>query len=247
MAKSVYKHPHLPRKQNLCAVCSLETRGPVVELHLTHGVSVWLCRYHASEEFQTMRSGRDFDLTLFKVWQANRCFTRNHRLALAAHRRRQLPRRRRSEADLPGSHNWKALRNEAEHRFADGESLRSVLRDLRSRHAHDTADAPSERTIRRWFHDGRWRRGVRTPLRRGFDRRDTRAASRAQRVPARVARLRTAAATAAPTPASAPSAAQPRTGSPAAGRAEPPRPDPRPSATARTLTAHGSGPPPTPR
>ena len=237
MAKSVYKHPHLPRKQNLCAVCSLETRGPVVELHLTHGVSVWLCRYHASEEFQTMRSGRDFDLTLFQVWQANRCFTRNHRLALAAHRRRQLPRRRRSEADLPGSHNWKALRNEAEHRFADGESLQSVLRDLRNRHAHDTADAPSERTIRRWFHDGRWRRGVRTPLRRGFERRDTRAASRAQRVPARAARLRTAAATPATAATTAPSTARPPASN---GRAPAAR---TPAAPTRSGPPRGPAPP----
>ena len=123
-------------------------------------------------------------------------------LALDAHLRQQMPRQRRAEADLPGSHNWKALRNEAEHRFADGESLQGVLRDLRSRHAHDLADAPSERTIRRWFHDGRWRRGVRTPLRRGFERRDARAASRAQRVPVRVARLRTLAAAAPPLGAS---------------------------------------------
>ena len=226
MVKSVYKHPHLPRKQNLCAVCSLETRGPVVELHLTHGVSVWLCRYHASDEFQTMRSGRDFNLTLFKVWQANRCYTRNHRLALDAHLRQQRPRRRRAETDLPGSHNWKALRNEAEHRFAEGESLQSVLRDLMTRHAHDLADAPSERTIRRWFHDGRWRRGVRTPLRRGFERRDPRAASRAQRVPARVARLRSVSAPARPTAAPPPTTAA-RQRTTAGARAADPPPTPR--------------------
>lgn len=179
--RSAYKHPTLPRKQKLCAICMLQTDDKTQLVELTHGVSVWLCRWHASEEFRTMRSGRDFDQTLFLAWRAHDCYTRNHAKALEAHRREQRTRRRRSEHDLPGSYHWKALRNEAEERFASGESLASVRRDLLQRHADDVADVPSERTIRRWYHDGRWRRGVRTAVRRGFDRRDARRASRAQR------------------------------------------------------------------
>ncbi len=179
--RSAYKHPTLPRKQNVCAICMLQTDGKTQLVELTHGVSVWLCSWHASEEFRTMRSGRDFELTLFLAWRAQNCYSRNHAKALAVHRREHQSRRRRSEHDLPGSYHWKALRNEAEERFAAGETLASVRRDLLQRHADDVADAPSERTIRRWFHDGRWRRGVRTAVRRGFDRRDARRASRAQR------------------------------------------------------------------
>ena len=166
--RSAYKHPTLPRKQKLCAICMLQTDDKTQLVELTHGVSVWLCNWHASEEFRTMRSGRDFDQTLFLAWRAQNCYTRNHAKALEAHRREQQTRRRRSEHDLPGSYHWKALRNEAEERFAAGETLASVRRDLLQRHADDVADVPSERTIRRWYHDGRWRRGVRTAVRRGF-------------------------------------------------------------------------------
>ena len=142
----------------------LQTDGKTQLVELTHGVSVWLCRWHASEEFRTMRSGRDFELTLFLAWRAQNCYSRNHAKALAVHRREQRTRRRRSEHDLPGSYHWKALRNEAEERFASGESLASVRRDFLQRHADDVADAPSERTIRRWYHDGRWRRACAPPF-----------------------------------------------------------------------------------
>ncbi len=122
--RSAYKHPTLPRKQTPCAICMLQTDGKTQLVELTHGVSVWLCRWHASEEFRTMRSGRDFDLTLFLAWRAQNGYTRNHAKALAAHRRALQGRKRRSEHDLPGSYHWKALRNEAEERFAAGETLR---------------------------------------------------------------------------------------------------------------------------
>src|SRR5690606_10058077 len=88
---------------------------------------------------------------------------------------------KRPEEELPGSYHWKALRNETEHRAAAGEPMQSIVKDLRQRHAHDTADAPSERTIKRWYTDRRWARGGRTPLRRGFDQRDTRRAAQAQK------------------------------------------------------------------
>ena len=141
-----------------------------------------------------MRGGRDFVLTLMKAWQAADCFTHARSQALNAHmatldRRRRGPR---PEAALPGSYSWKALRNETEHRAASGEALTSILRDLRRRHAHDHADAPSERTVRRWYTDRRWARGIRTALRPGFERRDHAHASRAQRERAHVRRLREA-------------------------------------------------------
>jgi hypothetical protein len=231
--RSAYKHPTLPRKQTPCAICMLQTEGKTQLVELTHGVSVWLCRWHASEEFRTMRSGRDFELTLFLAWRAQNGYTRNHAKALATHRRAHQGRKRRSEHDLPGSYHWKALRNEAEERFAAGETLASVRRDLLQRHADDVADAPSERTIRRWFHDGRWRRGVRTPVRRGFDRRDARRASRAQR---QLPHHRTAPQR--PEPARA---ASRRPATPIAG---PPTPNGRPSGPAVQLSSGDSRIPP---
>jgi hypothetical protein len=159
-------------------------------VQLSHGVSLWLCTGHASESFRAQRSGRDFNLTIHRAWSAAGCLTRDRVHALNAHLRQYQPGPPRREADLPGSYHWKALRNETEHRAASGEPLEAILRELRARHAHDVADAPSERTIRRWYHDGRWRRNHRTPLRNGYERRDPAKASRAQKDRAAVTRLR---------------------------------------------------------
>ncbi len=191
---SAYKNKRIPHKGELCAICQLRTRSsePAELLQLTHGVSVWLCRQHGSEEFLTMRGGRDFVATLMRAWKAAGCYTHRRDLALTAHLKALERPRRRAEADLPGSYSWKALRNETEHRAAAGESLRSILIDLRARHAHDYADVPSERTIRRWYTDRRWARGIRTRVRPGFDRRDLRKASSAQRDRVAIVRLREA-------------------------------------------------------
>jgi hypothetical protein len=161
-----------------------------VLVHLTHGVTLWLCPMHASEEFRSMRSGRDFALTMIRIWSAAGCYTKARSQAIKAHLKRSGAPRRRAETDLPGSYHWKALRNETEHRAAQGESLRSIVQDLRNRHAHDHGDVPSARTIRRWYTDRRWARGVRTRLRPGFDRRDLRKAASAQRERAAIKRLR---------------------------------------------------------
>jgi hypothetical protein len=191
---SAYKNKRIPHRAYLCAVCQLQTRReePAELLQLTHGVSVWLCPRHGSEEFLTMRGGRDFVLTLMRAWQAAGCYTRRRDRALSAHLKAQERPRRRTEAALPGSYSWKALRNETEHRAAAGESLRSILLDLRARHAHDYADVPSERTIRRWYTDRRWARGVRTRVRPGYERRDHRHAARAQRDRVAIVRRREA-------------------------------------------------------
>jgi hypothetical protein len=190
---SAYKNERIPFKGQLCVICALRTRKshPAVLVELTHGVSVWLCPLHASDDFLSMRAGRDFVETMRRIWSAAGCYTKSRSRALDAHLGRLNRRRsRRDEATLPGSYHWKALRNETEHRAAGGESLQSILRDLRARHADDHADAPSARTIRRWYSDRRWQRGIRTRLRPGFHQRDLRRASSAQRERAGIARLR---------------------------------------------------------
>ena len=168
---SVYKHPSLPRKQQLCAICTLKTRGSTVEVHLTHGVVRSSCAPPRTPRPRSVHAngGRDLAHLLSLVWQA--C---NQLNATAGARWRptstDLARAAsRDEHALPGSYDHKATRNEAEHRYADGDDPRAVSRELRDRHAHDVADPPSDRTLRRWFADGRWRRGMRTPLRPGFD------------------------------------------------------------------------------
>ena len=157
MIPSAYKNQRIPWKSDLCAICMLATRGKTVEVELTHGVSVVLCTMHASEEFRTMRSGRDFVATLGRCFRATRTMTRNHARALKTHLDRLNTPRPSQTRPLPGSYHWKALRNEVEHRAAAGEPMRAIVADLRARHAHDVADAPSVRTVRRWYHDGRWR------------------------------------------------------------------------------------------
>jgi len=204
MIPSAYKNRQIPWKADLCAICMLSTRGTTMEVELTHGVSVMLCTMHASEEFRTMRSGRDFVATLDRCWRATRTMTRNHSRALLAHLDRlNKPKRRAASRALPGSYHWKALRNEVEHRAAAGEPMRAIVAELRARHAHDVADAPSARTIRRWYHDGRWRQNVRTPLRKGYHHRDPAKASRAQKDRAHVTRLRESHAAAASVPTAA--------------------------------------------
>jgi hypothetical protein len=190
---SAYKNERIPFKEQLCAICTLRTRKshPAVLVELTHGISVWLCPLHASDTFVSMRAGRDFVETMRRVWSAAGCFTKSRSQALDAHLARLERRRsRRDEATLPGSYHWKALRNETEHRAAQGESMQSIVGDLRARHAHDHADVPSARTIRRWYSERRWQRGIRTRLRCGFRQRDLRRASSAQRERAHIARLR---------------------------------------------------------
>lgn len=138
-----------------CAICSRRTGRPREPLHLTHGVVVWLCATHGAETFLRRGEGRDFVDRLAAAWVAAGAMGARRARALNAHlsqQRRTPPRR-----VQPGSYAWPRLRSEAERRFAAGESPRRVIAELRRRHARDTAQAPSERTMRRWFCEARWR------------------------------------------------------------------------------------------
>ena len=59
----------------LCAIAVGAAWELCERLDCEPGVAVWLCEGHASSEFQRRRSGRDFVLTLSRLWQANGCLT----------------------------------------------------------------------------------------------------------------------------------------------------------------------------
>ena len=153
MARSFYKGEPLG-KTPACLLCKGAGDGERARLHLTRGVSVWLCASHRDPGFLTSRAGRDLVVSLQRMWQAAGCLAGRRSQALDDHLRRVRAAHR--ARDLPGSYAWAALRVEAEGRFAQGEDPRRVIRELRDRHAHDHARAPSARTMRRWFTEGRW-------------------------------------------------------------------------------------------
>ena len=97
---------------SLCAICADRTRGRTTRIRLAYGVTVWLCREHASPEFQVRRDGLDLVETLERLWHAHGCLTAARRRALAAHvavvTREPAPRSR------PGSYAWPELRLRAE-------------------------------------------------------------------------------------------------------------------------------------
>ncbi|HKV69122.1 MAG TPA: hypothetical protein VJN72_13615, partial [Gaiellales bacterium] len=86
--------------------------------HGTHRVSVWLCLDHASPQFQTRRSGRDFVTTLAAVWKANDCLTIARSKALTAHLESQ--RQPKPQRPRPGSYAWPYLRRTVEAGYAAG-------------------------------------------------------------------------------------------------------------------------------
>jgi hypothetical protein len=149
---TLYKARGMSVKRPPCAICVDRTRGLTEELHLGYGVSVWLCKPHASVEFTTKRNGRDFVLTLTRLWQAHSCLTRSRHKALDAHlnRLRDRPARPR-----PGSYAWPRLRQAAERMFATAMPTMRVIAKL---HAVDLGHAkpPSPRTIQRWKSERRW-------------------------------------------------------------------------------------------
>ena len=137
----------------MCAICGGRGNGRREELHLSHGISVWLCGEHRSREFQRSRAGRDFTASLSHVWRAAGRMTRRHQQALDAHLTRMtLPEPNERQK---GSYAWKELRGEAERRFAAGEDPRRVIDELARRPLRG-ASGPSCRTLRRWFTDSRW-------------------------------------------------------------------------------------------
>jgi hypothetical protein len=144
----------VPTKQPVCAICVDRTRGRTQRVQLTHRVSVWLCPDHASREFQTRRSGRDFVTTLAAVWKPNDCLTTARDKALTGHLEglrgaaRQRPR--------PGSYAWPDLRRRLEAEYAHGATPGEAHAAVRARYADCPARRPSRRTIQRWHAQRRW-------------------------------------------------------------------------------------------
>jgi hypothetical protein len=150
---TLYKARKVPTKQVVCAICVERTRGRTRSVELGYGVRVQLCQGHASQEFMTQRSGRDFVLTLQRLWQAHDCLTVARSRAL----RRHLAACSGAEArPRPGSYAWPTLRRDAEAAFAAGRPVDAVIAAIRRLHGDGTAVPPSIRTMRRWNAERRW-------------------------------------------------------------------------------------------
>jgi len=152
-AATLYKARGMATKREPCAICADRTRGRTRAVALCFGVNVWLCADHASDEFQQARGGRDFVLTLQRLWSAHGCLTKRRSAALTAH---LAALRGGTPPQRPGSYSWPSVREEAEVRFRAGEDPRAVIAELRSRHADGVARPPSVRTMQRWYHERRW-------------------------------------------------------------------------------------------
>jgi hypothetical protein len=155
---SLYNVRGIPVKSPICAICLDRTRGRTLERELTHGVRIWLCEGHHSVEFMRANAGRDFVVTLRRIWGAHGCLTRARSRALEVHLHAVRAVGRAVARPLPGSYAWPRLRLEAEERFARGDSVLATISELRARHALDHATVPSLRTMRRWFAQCRWLR-----------------------------------------------------------------------------------------
>jgi hypothetical protein len=151
---TLYKARQVPVKQHVCAICVDRTRGRTQRVQLTHRVAVWLCTAHASREFQTRRSGRDFVTTLHRVWQANDCLTAARDRALTAHLERL--RGAKPQRPRPGSYAWPDLRRKVEARYAEGGTPHEAHTAVHRDHGAGPARPPSRRTIQRWHAQQRW-------------------------------------------------------------------------------------------
>ncbi len=155
---SLYKARNVPVKMPLCAICIDRTRGRTFERQLGYGVRIWLCEAHHSVEFMRSYAGRDFAVTLLRIWRSQGCLTRARSKALDSHLATVNAIGRTPQRARPGSYAWPRLRVEAEAAFAGGERVLAAITRLRERHALDHAKVPSVRTMRRWFSQGRWMR-----------------------------------------------------------------------------------------
>jgi hypothetical protein len=155
---SLYKARGVPVKMPVCAICLDRTRGRTLERDLGFGVRIWLCGVHHSVEFMRSNAGRDFGLTLLRIWRSQGCLTRARSRALEAHGKAVRALGRAAARPRPGSYAWPRLRREAEECFARGDRVVATIARLRERHARDHAVVPSVRTMRRWFAQGRWLR-----------------------------------------------------------------------------------------
>ena len=87
----------------VCAICGHAGRGETAELHMTHGVSVWLCPPHRDLGFLRRRRGGTFTTRLEAVWRANGMATSRRLAALHTHPRRMTrPTRAPYPAPTPG-------------------------------------------------------------------------------------------------------------------------------------------------
>jgi hypothetical protein len=154
--RSLYKARGVPAKQPVCAICVDRTRGRTAELDLGRGVRVWLCQPHASPQFRTFRAGRDFVLTLQRIWQANGCLTAARHRALDAHLAALKPTARAKAATLPGSYAWPAQRAAAEQAWATGATLQPILNRACDPARYGDGRPPSRRTVQRWRSQRRW-------------------------------------------------------------------------------------------
>jgi hypothetical protein len=155
-APSLYKARKVPTKQAVCCICVDRTRGKTQKFTLGYGVEFYLCETHASVEFQRRRNGRDFELTLMRLWQAHGCWTLARQRALKAFTAARQAAKRPSHR--PGSYAWPDLRQAVEQAFAKGAPPLQIAEQVKRRYAECPARPPSRRTIRRWHAERRWLR-----------------------------------------------------------------------------------------
>ena len=150
------EHDDRRRATPRCAICTRWRPGDRRRVMLTRGVTVWLCVPHAAPQYQRRGGGADFRRELQAVWEAAGCLTPQRIRALDEHlamiRRLEGPPARRR----PGTYTWRALRDEAERRWAAGEDPAGVIAALRERAAGGAANPPSTATMRRWWREGHW-------------------------------------------------------------------------------------------
>ncbi len=152
MASSLYKARGMSVKQPVCAICVDRTRGKTQCVTMGYGVKVWLCEGHSSVEFLTKRGGRDFALTMSRLWQAHGCLTASRSKALQSYIAALKPPAKRPR---PGSYAWPQPRVHAERLFAAGVATAHVVDDISGGH-YGRAKPPSARTIQRWRSERRW-------------------------------------------------------------------------------------------
>ena len=138
---TLYKARKFPTKQTPCCICVDRTRGRTQKLILGYGVEIWLCKAHASPEFQRQRNGRDFELTLMRLWQAHGCWTLARQKALKAFANAlQAAKQPRPK---PGSYAWPDLRRRAEQAYAEGAAPDSQARQIHPHYRDCPARPPS--------------------------------------------------------------------------------------------------------
>lgn len=135
-----------------CAICMGPGSGGRQIVHLAHGISVWLCVEHRSDEFFRSRAGRDVVVSLWRMWEAAGCLTASRRRVLDALLARAVEAPR--AAGRPGSYSWPTLRRQLLRRVAAGEPPAPAIAALRERHSGGTARVPTARTMQRWLREG---------------------------------------------------------------------------------------------